>query len=108
MNKSTVGIFSIERAFQNTDTNIFISPKTAQMSVEIYNTVGTRVFQDVPVSIMANYNRHYKETLFSSAVNITLGGSSSALDSLRVNQIRAFVDVSGVNGPGIYDMKVDC
>jgi YbbR domain-containing protein len=108
LDKSTVDSFSVERAFQNTDKNILISPKTVQVSVEVYKTVGTRIFQDIPVSIMADNNneRSYKETLLPGTVNITLGGPNSALDSLRANQIRAFVDVSKLGGPGVYDIKV--
>ncbi len=110
LDKGTVDSFSVERTFQNADKNILVSPKSVQVSVEVYKTVGTRIFQDIPVGVMAdNNNEHsYKKILLPRTVNITLGGLNSALDSLRVNQIRAFVDASKLGGPGVYDVKVDC
>lgn len=110
LDKSTVDSFNIERAFQNTDKNIFISPKKVQLSIDVYKTVGTRIFQNVPVNIMSVRNKedNYKEILSQNTVNITLGGLNSVLDSLKINQIRAFVDMTRASDPGTYDMKVDC
>ena len=111
LDKTTVEDFMADRKVQSVDKKILISPASVQVKVEIYKTIGTSVFDDVPVSVLLgkqNTKLGFKPKLLSNTVNITLRGPSSKLEMLTKNQIKAFVDISDYNKPGIYQIKVDC
>lgn len=110
LDKGTVDSFSVERPFQIGDKKILISPKSVQVSVDVYKAMDTKLFQGVTVNMLLDHSpvKYYKIHLLTEKVNVTLGGLNSRLDSLKPEQIKAFVDFSKINEPGIYDLNVDC
>jgi YbbR domain-containing protein len=111
LDKTTVGDFMVERKMQSVDKKILISPASVQVKVEIYKSRETSVFDNVPVRVLLgeqNAKLGFIPKLPSNTVNITLRGPNSQLEMLTNNQIKAFVDVSNFNKPGIYQVKVDC
>jgi len=110
LDKSTVDSFSVERTFQLGDKKMLISPKTVQVSVDVYKSKDTRLFQDIPVSLLINQPpiKYYKIKLFTDKANVTLGGLNSHLSQLKPDQIKAFVDLSKITAPGTYEVNVDC
>ena len=110
LDKTTVDKFMVDRKVQLVDKKILSSPSSVQVDVEIYKTMSTSVFDNIPVNILfgkqnAKFSNRLK--LSSNTVNITLGGPKSHLEMLSPDHIKAFVDVSGFNKPGIYKAKVD-
>jgi len=110
LDKTTVDSFSIVRAFQLGDKKMLISPKAVQVSVEVYKSKDTKLFQNVPVNILVNHPpfKYYKIHLLTDKVNVTLGGVTSHLSDLKPDQIKAFADFSKITAPGTYDLNVDC
>ncbi|HJO91978.1 MAG TPA: CdaR family protein [Victivallales bacterium] len=109
LDKTTVGSFQVDKDFQDVDKDILISPKSVQINVEIYKANGTRVFNNIPISILTGDNKvDSKIKLSQNYVNITLWGLNSHLEMLSRNSIRAFADISKFNKPGIYEAKIDC
>ena len=111
LDKTTVDNFMVDRKLQSVDEKILVSPSSVQVKVEIYKVMGTSVFDNIPVNILLgkeNAKLGFKPTLLSNTVNITLRGPNSELEMLAEEQIKAFVDISKFNKPGIYQVKVDC
>jgi YbbR domain-containing protein len=111
LDKTTVENFMVDRKVLSVDKKILVSPTSVQIKVEIYKSMGTSVFDDVPVCVLLgkqNAKLGFMPKLLSNTVNITLRGPNSQLELLTKNQIKAFVDVSDFNKPGIYQPKVDC
>ncbi|HBM16023.1 MAG TPA: hypothetical protein DD381_06755 [Lentisphaeria bacterium] len=110
LDKSTVDSFSVERTFQIGDKKMLISPKVVEVSVDVYKSKDTRLFQDIPVSLLINHPpiKYYKIKLLTDKVNVTLGGLNSHLSKLQPDQIKAFADLSKVTAPGTYEVNVDC
>jgi len=109
LDQTTVDDFQVERHMQLTDDKTLISPNTVQVKVEIYKTMGTRVFENIPVNILLGKNNTYfNSKLIANKVNITVRGTKSHLEILTRNDLIAFVDVANYNKPGIYQVKVDC
>ena len=111
LDKTTVEDFMVDRKIQPIDKKILVSPESVQVKVEIYKTMETRVFDNIPVSVLLgklNTKLGFKPKLLSHSVNITLRGPNSQLEMLTKSKIKAFVDISRFNKPGIYKVKVDC
>ncbi|MCP4179328.1 MAG: hypothetical protein GY756_16335 [bacterium] len=109
LDKTTVGSFQVDKDFQDVDKDILISPKSVQINVEIYKANGTRVFENIPVSVLSGDNKSTsKIKLAQNYVNITLWGLNSDLEMFNRSNIRAFADISKFKKPGIYDAKIDC
>ena len=111
LDKTTVEDFMVDIGVQPIDKKTLVSPASVQVKVEIYKSIGTRVVDDVPVCVLLgkqNTKLGFKPKLLSNTVNITLRGPNSQLEMLTKNKIKAFVDVSNFNKPGIYQTKVDC
>lgn len=110
LDKGTVDSFSVERVFQIGDKKILISPKSVQVSVDVYKAMDTKLFQGIIVNMLTDHTpvKNYKVHLLTDKVNVTLGGLNSRLSELKLEQIKAFVDSSKIDKPGIYDLNVDC
>ena len=111
LDKSTVENFMVDKKVQSVDNKVLVSPSSVQIKVEIYKTMETSVYDDVPVCALLgklNTALRFKPKLLSKTVNITLRGPYSKLEMLNKSQIKAFVDLSKYNKPGIYQVKVDC
>ena len=110
LDKGTVDGFSVERTFQIGDKKILISPKSVQVSVDVYKAMDTKLFQNVTVNMLIDHTpvKYYKVHLLTDKVNVTLGGLNSRLSDLKLEQIKAFVDLSKLSKPGIYDLSIDC
>lgn len=110
LDKGTVDGFSVERTFQIGDKKILISPKSVQVSVDVYKAMDTRLFQNIIVNMLIDHTpvKYYKVHLLTDKVNVTLGGLNSRLSGLKLEQLKAFVDLSKISKPGIYDLSVDC
>ena len=110
LDKGTVDGFSVERTFQIGDKKILISPKSVQVSVDVYKAMDTKLFQNVTVNMLIDHTpvKYYKVHLLTDKVNVTLGGLNSRLSDLKLEQIKAFVDLSKLTKPGIYDLSIDC
>lgn len=110
LDKGTVDGFSVERTFQIGDKKILISPKSVQVSVDVYKAMDTRLFQNIIVNMLIDHTpaKYYKVQLLTDKVNVTLGGLNSRLSGLKLEQLKAFVDLSKISKPGIYDLSVDC
>ncbi len=110
LDKGIVDSFSVERTFQIGDKKILISPKSVQVSVDVYKSMDTKLFQNIIVNMLIGHSpaNDYKIHLLTDKVNITLGGLNSRLSALKIDQIKAFVDLSKITKPGIYELNVDC
>lgn len=110
LDKGTVDSFSVERTFQIGDKKILISPKSVQVSVDVYKSMDTKLFQNIIVNMLIGNSpvKNYRVHLLTDKVNVTLGGLNSRLSMLKLDQIKAFVDLSKIEKPGVYDLNVDC
>ena len=108
LDRSTVASFQVEKQLQHIAPKVIVTPERVQVKVEIYKALATRVFENIPLFIMnKGDNLHFTPKLFTKAIDITLHGLKSHLEVLTRSQIRAFIDVTKYDKPGIYQSKVD-
>lgn len=109
LDNSTVADFEVDQPLRMADQRLMVSPSSAVVGVEVFQQQGTRVFENIPARILqSGEGNALPASLATTKVSITLGGPKGSLERARASQIRAFVDVSGINAPGKFPVKVDC
>lgn len=85
-----------------------VEPERVQVEVVITEHGATRVFDRVPVRLMSVSAgpQWPRVTVTPSTVAVTLQGKESALNAIEPEAIRAFVDCSGLNLGGKYELPV--
>ncbi len=85
-----------------------VEPERVQVEVVITEHAATRVFDRIPVRLMsASVGPQWpRVTVTPATVAVTLQGKESALNAIEPDAVRAFVDCSGLNLGGKYELPV--
>ena len=90
---------------------ISITPPEVMAQVEVRLESVTRRFRTVPLKVLEPVDNDLKVTPLSTPhVEVEVSGRKEEINTLKLEQIKAFVDLSAspFNEPGSYKVQVDC
>ena len=78
--------------------------------VEIVKKSNSQLFRAVPLQVLTGpEGKNFKVELVSTPhIDVTLSGSKAALDTMKKEELKAYVDISGFNEPGLYSVNASC
>ncbi len=87
-----------------------LTPDTVTAEVEIIKEYISKTLETLPIRIMTGLESAKFTFEFNSTphVNVTLSGPRGVITNLRPEQIRPYIDVSGLDKPGSYTVDVGC
>lgn len=90
---------------------VVATPDVVNARVEIVRKYATRVFQSIPIRLLASVEHQANTTvefLSSPNVEVTLKGPQSTLALMRPTAIKPYVDASAFQEAGTYSVDVTC
>jgi len=106
---NSVGAFDFNtRISMENLSNCISSPGSVTAQVEVYRKYENRTFMDVPVRILdmpGNGTMKYK--LSATNTTITVSGLKDVVEVMDASKVKAFIDLSGIDRPGSYPVRVE-
>ena len=83
-----------------------LEPESVAVEVGISERASTRLFSEIPVSVMTDPAINQKAVVSSNRVSVTLRGRAEFLRTIKPREIQAFVDVRGLDPGASYELPV--
>ncbi len=81
-------------------------PDSVRVSFDVVKYTGVRNYNDLPVHILGGADGAVTVASVLPRVSVLLSGPATSLEALRAADIRPFVDLTGVPGPGRHPCRV--
>jgi YbbR domain-containing protein len=110
LDETTIDAFDSLVEVQKPFPSATVSPSEILVQVEVVEEYEQRTFRAIPIRVLEQAGRESFDVRLVNVphVEITVGGPKDAVNALKANQIKAFVDVSIFENPGAYMAPVDC
>jgi YbbR domain-containing protein len=107
---SIIEPFDMRIKLENTSKNIKIEPDAVHVRVNVVKEYDSKMYKAVPIKIleMPDDARFKVELTQNPNVDITLSGQKSMIEMLKKSQLKAYIDVSQFDEPGLYTVQVGC
>lgn len=110
LDKTTTESFDFWIPLANNSSVIKINPPKIMAQVEIVKEEEKKLFRSVPLKILeASNEKNMKAELITTPhVDVNVVGSKSKLKLMKASQLKAYLDISSFDKPGIYNVDVGC
>ena len=110
VDKNTVQSFDFSASIALKSKVINVIPPSVMAQVEIVKEDTSADFRSIPIKILTgNDDRKFKAEFISSPhVDITVSGPKSKVKMIKPEQLKAYVDISAFEEPGMYTVDVGC
>ncbi len=87
-----------------------VSPSKAVVQVEILKENDLRVFKTVPIRVLksSGFKRLSVEMLSAPNAEITVSGPKAAIESMKEDEVKPYIDISQFEQAGIYNVNLNC
>ena len=89
---------------------VTVTPATVMAEVEIVKEYLSKTFETLPIRVMTGQETARFSVDFNSTpnVNVTISGLRGNISNLRPEQVRPYIDISGLDKAGSYMVDVGC
>lgn len=110
LDKTTIESFDYPITVQNRLENVTVSPSRVMVQVEIHKALQTRIFRSIPIKALepTGKPRLTVVPLSTPHVDLEVYGPKDVIETLKADEIKAFVDLSAFEEAGIYKAPVRC
>jgi YbbR domain-containing protein len=110
LDKTTTESFDFFIPLAVTSSVIKMNPPKVMAQVEIVREEEKKLFRSVPLKILeSSSEKNLKAELITTPhVDINVVGSKTKLKLMKASQLKAYLDISSFDKPGVYNVDVGC
>jgi YbbR domain-containing protein len=110
LDKTTTESFDFFIPLANSSSVIKLNLSKVMAQVEIVKEEEKKLFRSIPLKILEASKEKSMETelITTPHVDVNVVGSKSKLKLMKAAQLKAYVDVSSFDKPGVYNVDVGC